>query len=97
MMGVQNVGLAIIPLIVAHLYGLENRYLPTVEIFFAACSLLAVVVAFALLIADKKTDKILGSPRSAIRSSKNGMVVVKNGRGRSNSDAVLYGRKGFAV
>ena len=89
MMAVQNIGLGLIPIAVAHLYGANgNHYLPTVELFFVVCSILALVVGVALMISDKKTDHILGTPRSNIRfNPEKGAVVVK--RARDNSDAMI--------
>ena len=98
MMAVQNVGLALIPLVVAWLYGIgQDRYLPWVEIFFATCSVAAVGVGIALKIADKKTDQVLGTPKSDIRvrQDKNGHVVLvpanKPRHVRSRSEAGQYG------
>lgn len=94
MMAVQNFGLALIPLVVAHLYKLGgNRYLPTVELFFAAGSVLAVLVGVALMIADKKTDHILGTPKANIRYSPTEGLVVMRRRPRTLSDGgVVYSR-----
>lgn len=98
MMAVQNVGLALIPLIVAWLYGIgQDRYLPWVEIFFTACSMAAVGVGVALKIADKKTDHVLGTPKSDIRvrQDKDGHVVLvpanKPRHVRSRSEVGQYG------
>ena len=103
MMAVQNIGLAVMPLIVAWLYGRhQNQYLPSVEIFFAACSVVAVGVGVALKIADKATDRVLGTPKPDIRvrQDRNGMVVLvvpsansKPRHVRSNSDAGYFGSK----
>mmetsp|Transcript_2454 Transcript_2454/g.4501 ORF Transcript_2454/g.4501 Transcript_2454/m.4501 type:complete len:555 (+) Transcript_2454:73-1737(+) len=92
MMSVQNVGLALIPLLVADLYGRKNNhYLPWVELLFAAISLLAVLVAIALMIADKRTNHILGTPKIDIRfNERNEPVIVNHIRPRALSDANLY-------
>jgi MFS family permease len=92
MMSVQNVGLALIPLLVADLYGRSNNhYLPWVELFFATISLLAVIVAIALMIADKRTNHILGTPKIDIRfNERNEPVIVNHIRARALSDANLY-------
>jgi MFS family permease len=89
MMGVQNIGLALIPLVVAHLYNVSNsHYLPLVEIFFAAISLLAVIVGVILMIADKKTNHILATPKIDIRFDEtNEPVIVKHNRPRAQSEA----------
>jgi MFS family permease len=87
MMAVQNVGLAVIPMIVAKLYAMgDNQYLPMVEIFFALCSFCAVVAGLTLMISDRRTGKILASPKRSIRfDQKQGSYVV-NRRPRSTSD-----------
>lgn len=94
MMAVQNVGLALIPLVVAWLYGMGgDHYLPSVEVFFAACSLLAVAVGIALKIADKTTDHVLATPKSDIRVREDHGTIVLLGRarhGRSNSEGGFY-------
>ena len=92
MMAVQNVGLAIIPLVVAYLYRLgNNHYIPSVEVFFAICSFLAVIVGFALMFSDRKTDHVLGTPKADIRlyEKTKAQVPLKHGRERANSDAIL--------
>lgn len=92
MMGVQNIGLALIPLVVAGLFERSNhRYLPLVELFFAAISFLAVLVGIALMICDKKTNHILATPKIDIRfDERNEPVIVKHARPRALSDANVY-------
>jgi hypothetical protein len=87
MMAVQNVGLAIIPMIVAKFYDMgDNHYLPMVEIFFALCSLCAVAAGLALMISDRKTGKVLASPKRSIRFDQNQGSYVVDRRQRSASD-----------
>jgi len=93
MMGVQNVGLALIPLVVADLFERsKHHYLPLVELFFAAISVLAVLVGIALMIADKKTTNILATPKIDIRfNERNEPVIVQHqARPRALSDANVY-------
>lgn len=99
MMGVQNVGLALMPLGVAHLYHINNnRYLPSVENAFAASSLLAFIVGVALLLIDRSTDLVLSTPKVNILFHKeriddgNASVEFQKPAARANSDAALLVR-----
>ncbi|GMI27444.1 hypothetical protein TrCOL_g3605 [Triparma columacea] len=59
---IQNSGLAAFPLIISALYDeAGNKYIPTVEVFFAGCAALGVVVGVVLNVQDKRTGGKLNS------------------------------------
>ena len=56
---VQNIGLTIIPIIIAALYSVEGAYIPYVEYFFVGCAVCGTILGVALNILDKKSGEVL--------------------------------------
>ena len=57
---IQNIGLALFPLIIAAVYtASDNKYIPNVEYFFAVCAVLGTGVGIILNIVDGKTGRTL--------------------------------------
>eukprot|EP00557_Chaetoceros_sp_GSL56_P002329 CAMPEP_0176504542 /NCGR_PEP_ID=MMETSP0200_2-20121128/15995_1 /TAXON_ID=947934 /ORGANISM="Chaetoceros sp., Strain GSL56" /LENGTH=637 /DNA_ID=CAMNT_0017903993 /DNA_START=2497 /DNA_END=4410 /DNA_ORIENTATION=- len=60
MTAIQNVGLALFPLLIAFIYkGGGNRYIPNVEYFFVICASMGVLIGILLNILDRKRGGIL--------------------------------------
>jgi Major Facilitator Superfamily. len=60
MTAIQNVGLALFPLVIACVYkGSSDRYIPNVEYFSVICALVGVVIGILLNVLDKKREGIL--------------------------------------
>ncbi len=61
----QNIGLAIVPLLVAAIYSNSGyKYVPNVEILFAVLSFLSLIVLVLLRFKDSKSCDILNSLRT---------------------------------
>lgn len=56
---VQNIGLTIIPIIIAALYSQKGAYIPYVEYFFVGCALCGILLGFALNVMDRKSGGVL--------------------------------------
>ena len=57
---IQNIGLALFPLIIAAVYtASDNKYIPNVEYFFVVCAVLGTGVGIILNIVDGKTGRTL--------------------------------------
>lgn len=56
---VQNIGLTIIPIIIAAIYNIEGAYIPFVEYFFVGCAVCGITLGLALNILDKKSGDVL--------------------------------------
>lgn len=63
--GIQNIGLSVIPLIVAAIYRVDDKYIPGVEYFFVACASLGVIAGICLNIVDWKTGGYLNNTKRA--------------------------------
>jgi len=60
MTAIQNVGLALFPMVIASVYkASDDRYLPNVEYFFVTCALLGVLIGILLNVLDKRRGGIL--------------------------------------
>ena len=55
---VQNLGLALFPLIVAQIYQIHDKYCPDVEMFFVALACLGSVVGFYMNYYDHTHDNV---------------------------------------
>lgn len=59
---IQNIGLALFPLIIAAVYtASDNKYIPNVEYFFVVCAVLGTGVGIILNIVDGKTGRTLNN------------------------------------
>jgi MFS family permease len=57
---VQNIGLAVFPLIVAAVFNFSGkRYIPNVELFFVGCALIGTLCGVALMVIDWRTGNRL--------------------------------------
>jgi hypothetical protein len=62
---IQNIGLALFPLLIAAIYNQSGRqYIPHVELFFVACATAGTVCSIFLNILDKRKGGILNSVAS---------------------------------
>ena len=52
---IQNIGLALFPLMIAGIFNMSGSYIPNVEIFFASCATAGVIVGLLMIRVDKKT------------------------------------------
>lgn len=60
MTAIQNVGLALFPLVIAFIYkGSGDEYIPNVEYFFVICALMGVLIGIVLNVLDRKRGGIL--------------------------------------
>ncbi|EQC31215.1 hypothetical protein SDRG_11138 [Saprolegnia diclina VS20] len=67
---IQNLGLALFPMLVAMVYSVENKYLPSVEMLFVAFGALGSVAGILLNIVDYKNGSVLNrSSAAAARST----------------------------
>jgi len=74
---IQNIGLAIFPLIVAAVYNASGgKYIPNVEFFFVSCAVAGVVVGIIMIRLDKRTGGKL-----YVASGEGCDEVVLNGNG----------------
>ncbi|KAL7467323.1 hypothetical protein ACHAXS_007571 [Conticribra weissflogii] len=81
---IQNIGLAIFPLIVAAVYNASGgKYIPNVEFFFVSCAVAGVVVGVFMIRLDRRTGGKLYAA-----SGEGGDSVVLNG----NEGDVIVGR-----
>jgi MFS-type transporter involved in bile tolerance (Atg22 family) len=59
---IQNIGLALFPLIIAAIYNTSgNNYIPNVEFFFASCAAAGVIIGILMIQVDRKTGGRLGA------------------------------------
>jgi MFS family permease len=58
---IQNIGLALCPLVVAFIYDRSNRYIPSVELFFTSCATAGALVGLALIMLDRRHGSKLNS------------------------------------
>lgn len=60
MTAIQNVGLALFPLVIALIYKeSHDRYVPNVEYFFVGCAMMGTVIGFYLNVLDRKRGGVL--------------------------------------
>jgi MFS family permease len=63
---IQNIGLALFPLLIAAIYNRSGRqYIPYVELFFVACATAGTICGIFLNILDRRKGRILKSVASA--------------------------------
>ena len=63
MTSLQNIGLAVFPIIIGAIYNYNgNRYLPKVEFFFISCGVAGLVAGTALINLDKRRGNNLHNP-----------------------------------
>ncbi|OQR97464.1 Major Facilitator Superfamily (MFS) [Achlya hypogyna] len=62
---IQNLGLALFPLLVAMVYGVDTQYIPSVEMLFVAFGALGSVAGVALNVLDYKNGSILNRSSAA--------------------------------
>ena len=66
---IQNIGLALFPLIIAAIYTASgNSYIPNVELFFVSCAVCGTVIGFALNIFDSRHGGVLNKVQRRIVS-----------------------------
>ncbi|KAL3776343.1 LOW QUALITY PROTEIN: hypothetical protein ACHAWO_002461 [Cyclotella atomus] len=61
---IQNMGLALFPLIIASIYNTTGSYIPNVEIFFATCAAVGVLVGLLMIRVDRRTGGKLNAVSS---------------------------------
>jgi MFS family permease len=52
---IQNMGLALFPLIIAGIYNINDSYVPNVEIFFTCCASAGVIVGLLMIRVDRRS------------------------------------------
>lgn len=63
---IQNIGLALFPLLIAAIYNQSGRqYIPYVELFFVACATVGTICGIFLNILDRRKGRILNSVASS--------------------------------
>ena len=57
---IQNIGLALFPMIIAGIFTASgNMYIPNVEFFFVSCAVIGTVVGITLNVFDRRNGNIL--------------------------------------
>jgi len=56
---IQNMGLALFPLVIASIYNRNGNYIPNVEIFFSVCATTGLAVGALMIRVDKQTGRKL--------------------------------------
>ncbi|KDO31137.1 hypothetical protein SPRG_04275 [Saprolegnia parasitica CBS 223.65] len=62
---IQNLGLALFPMLVAMVYSVENKYLPSVEMLFVAFGALGSIAGILLNVVDFKNGSVLNRSSAA--------------------------------
>lgn len=65
---IQNMGLALFPLIIAAIYNISGSYIPNVEIFFSCCATAGVIVGLLMIRLDRRTGGKLNTVSSTSKS-----------------------------
>ena len=61
---IQNIGLALLPLIIAAIYNISGSYIPNVEVFFTSCACAGVLVGLIMIRVDRRTGGKLNAVSS---------------------------------
>jgi MFS family permease len=68
---IQNMGLALFPLIIASIYNTSGSYIPNVEIFFSTCAAVGVMVGLLMIRVDRQTGGKLNAVSSENKTDPN--------------------------